>query len=298
MRRKMTGNIIMAIMAALMLTACANGNEPVQKEDEAPVVQTQETSDTETVQTQAEERQALENIPEAKAEDFRYIGLEDGTIKLQRYEGTALEVAIPEQIDGKDVTVIDGGCFSNKEDITTVIIPDTVKEIGNNAFMNCGSLVSVKMSANIEVIGDMAFPGTITEIELPNTLKEIGECAFAGGDFTEIELPTSLSEIEEGTFLQTKIESLVIPGNIKNIGKQAFHQCDFLKEVVLEDGVETIGEKAFYDCEVLEKVTIPLSVTEIDERAFSNSLNVTIVAEPGSYAETYAIENDIPYVNP
>lgn len=62
--------------------------------------------------------------------------------------------------------------------------------------------------------------------------------------------------------------------------------------------MEVIGEMTFWDCDILEKVMIPASVTEISYDAFMDSYNVTIVAESGSYAETFAAENDIPCVNP
>ena len=109
-------------------------------------------------------------------------------------------------------------------------------------------------------------------------------------------------------------------GNIKNIEDEGFSDCKLLQEVTMEDGVEVIGESAFKGCDVLEKVTlastvqsigsdafrecpklkeifIPESVTEIDPYAFYMSENVTIYTPAGSYAESFAIEKNIPYVN-
>ena len=126
--------------------------------------------------------------------------------------------------------------------------------------------------------------------------------------------------VHASTFSCLDIEFLDVPGNIKNIEDEGFSGCKLLQEVIMEDGVEVIGESAFAGCDVLEKVTlastvqsigsdafrecpklkeifIPESVTEIDPYAFYMSENVTIYTPAGSYAESFAIENNIPYVN-
>ena len=51
------------------------------------------------------------------------------------------------------------------------------------------------------------------------------------------------------------------------------------------------------ECPELTYVYISEATTTIDEDAFWNSENVTIYTPAGSYAESFAIENNIPYVN-
>ena len=55
--------------------------------------------------------------------------------------------------------------------------------------------------------------------------------------------------------------------------------------------------QAFYGCTNLTKITIPESVTSIESFAFEDCNNVTIYGYTGSYAETYAEGNDIPFVS-
>ena len=77
--------------------------------------------------------------------------------------------------------------------------------------------------------------------------------------------------------------------------------CNELKKVVIsliEEGVETIENEVFRDCTSLKTITIPSSVTSMGDSTFSECPNVTIIAEPGSYAEEFAIRNDIPVQNP
>ena len=59
----------------------------------------------------------------------------------------------------------------------------------------------------------------------------------------------------------------------------------------------SIGDNAFYCCDSLTNITIPDSVTSIGDYAFYNCTNLTIYGYTGSYAETYAKENNIPFVS-
>lgn len=244
------------------------------------------------VQGKGGERDTIVSDAGTPEEDFEIEILQDGTVEIKRYIGEETEVIIPETIDGKEVTVIGG--FKNRDDLTSVIMPDTVKKITTNAFLNCINLSYVKLSINIEEIEEYAFDGQFTEIVLPETLKEIGDYAFSGVSLETITLPPEISSIGAGTFSQTSLETVTIPGNVRVIEEGAFSDCKQLKEVVIEDGVEVIEESAFEKCTALEKVIIPVSVTDIDMYTFWRSEKVIIVVEPGSYAEEVAKERGIP----
>ena len=66
--------------------------------------------------------------------------------------------------------------------------------------------------------------------------------------------------------------------------------------VDIEYGVHTIGESTFMCCSSMEKIVIPETITEIGADAFYGCSKLTIYAPAGSYAETYAKENNIPFV--
>ena len=88
-----------------------------------------------------------------------------------------------------------------------------------------------------------------------------------------------------------------IPDIVMLIGDFAFSVCTSLTEITIPDSVTEIGDGAFYDCTNLTAITIPDSVTSIGENAFGLCTNLTIYGYTGSYAETYAKENDIPFVS-
>ena len=294
MKRRLVSMFMVGMMVTGMVTGCGNEAEitDTQVPEAASVVQ---TGDSEVVESDTTDKAEVPQT-EIPAENFKTKVLEDGTIEIDSYDGDYEAIVIPTQIGGRDVTVIGG--FANEDEITSVVIPDTVREIADNAFVNCINITSVKMGANVEVIGDNAFDGEFEEIVLPNALKVIEDNAFASVPLKVLSIPNRVEEIGGGAFLSADIENLTIPGSVKMIGYQAFLYCDKLETVVIEEGVETICDEAFSDCTSLKTITIPSSVTEIGRHTFFDCKNLTIIAESGSYAEEFANSRKIPVQNP
>lgn len=74
-----------------------------------------------------------------------------------------------------------------------------------------------------------------------------------------------------------------------------FRECKSLTHIVLPERVACIEAWAFQDCTGLTSIAIPSSVTSIDKLAFLRCDHVVIHAPAGSYAETYAKENNFPF---
>ena len=75
-------------------------------------------------------------------------------------------VEIPREIDGKPVTVLDGGCFTNcREYLRKVILPDTIKEIGDYAFAYCEKLEKPIIPVSVTKIGENIFANCSFEKE-------------------------------------------------------------------------------------------------------------------------------------
>jgi hypothetical protein len=83
---------------------------------------------------------------------------------------------------------------------------------------------------------------------------------------------------------------------VTEIGENAFSKCKNLKEVKIGKGLSAIPECCFSNCSKLKKVVIPDNVTDISLLAFKNCSDFTILGNLGSYAETYAKENNIPFL--
>ena len=163
------------------------------------------------------------------------------------------------------------------------------------------TIIDIPSSINgytVTEIGDNAFMGSeITSVKLPNTLKVIGERSFATcKQIKSIVIPNSVTTIKDCAFLWcNNLSSVVFSNNLRTIEYKAFALCENLKNISIPEGVKNIEEMAFYGSYKLKTATIPNSVTSMGEKVF-NSKDITIYGTSGSYAQTYAKNNNLKFV--
>lgn len=113
-------------------------------------------------------------------------------------------------------------------------LPNSITEIGHDAFAFCTSLTSIKIPDGVTVIGDDAFTccESLTSVELPNGITTIGYSAFSGcANLTSIKIPDGVTRIEPGAFHGcTSLTSVELPYSITTIKQEAFENVG-LKEV-------------------------------------------------------------------
>lgn len=168
--------------------------------------------------------------------------------------------------------VVSESCFSRSRRLTKVVFGNGVKYIDRFAFDGCDKLKDIVFPENLIEIGEYAFSYCIglKKIKLPDTLKKIGNQAFSEcGLLSTIEIPDSVTEFGEG----------------------AFEKCSNLKMVKLGKGLTAIPEHCFSECNKLVEIEIPATVTFIAKNAFENCKKLVICAEPGSYAERFAMDH-------
>ena len=206
-------------------------------------------------QARARDSRRLEKKEALRREKGDFEITADGVLK--KYRGNDTDVVIP---DG--VRVIGDDAFADMKGIErmimecehydapamkTLVIPDSVEEIGNYAFAYCANL---------------------TEVDIPDSVRKIAWRAFEGCEsLRKVRLPAGLEEIDEYTFfLCWALKSIAIPAGVKHIREGAFWDCP-LTGISLPEGLVSIGKDAFKGCN-LKKVKIPGSVKEIGEDAF------------------------------
>ena len=134
--------------------------------------------------------------------DYTYNALDDGTIEITGYSGSAENIVIPAQIDGKSVTRIGNNAFE-KSSAKEIVIPDSVTEIGSQAFSGCGKLTGVSIPNSVTMIRDRAF--------------------FDCNSLASITIPDSVTDIELQAFCNcTSLKSVTIPASVTDIGDEAF----------------------------------------------------------------------------
>ena len=118
---------------------------------------------------------------------------------------------------------------------------------------------------------------------------------------TELTIPDGVTDIGSFSFGRCiKLIEITIPSSVTSIDG-SFSGCTSLKEITIPENVTSIGDWTFSACDMLEKIVIPRSVTDISTTAFRNDgnmicENLTIYGYTNSYAETYAKEQNIPFV--
>lgn len=181
-----------------------------------------------------------------EADNVYYSAMEDGNACAIYFDGTQTSVALSKtiQIGGaaRALAKIQRGLFYYKK-ITEVIVPETVKTIGGNAFYKCSALTSLQLPSEVEEIGDYAFY----------------ECSAWAIDVT---LPV-LKTLGKGAFQKSGIKSLNLTGApLATIPESAFGECSSLASITLNEGLSKIESYAFTGAVVTE-LTIPSTVTDI-----------------------------------
>ncbi|GMO11376.1 MAG: hypothetical protein Ta2A_19700 [Treponemataceae bacterium] len=131
-----------------------------------------------------------------------------GTV-ITGYTGSARAVTIPATINGSPVIGIEDYAFAGNTNITSVVIPDSVKNLGDYAFQNCTALTSVTLPAYLKKIDNGAFSGctSLKAVTVPASVTKIGFQAFQGC---------------------TSLASITVPSGVKRIENWAFASCPAL----------------------------------------------------------------------
>ncbi len=244
------------------------------------------------------------------------------------YECSSLtSVIIPES-----VTSIKMNSFGHCTGLTSVTIPDNVTSIGDFAFYGCTNLNDITISENVTSLGLWVFSdcSSLLSIRIPSGVTKLDRGLFSDcSSLRSIIIPRSVTSIAVDTFENVKNAAIycyvgsfadniefydsscviiyLIEQNPNNdfefdnkrgaiTGYRGSETELVIPEKINGTTVRVIGENAFKNNVGLKSITIPSCVTYIEEGAFEGCIGLTICCEEGSYAETYAIENDIPYI--
>ena len=190
--------------------------------------------------------------------EYRYVQRLGG-MEITKYLGNEKIVNIPAEIEGKPVVSVGG--FS-KSNVTSVTIPDGVKEIGTEAFSWCTEL---------------------TTVEVPDSVTKIYNCAFLQcRKLQSVRIPDGVTSIENSAFSDCQeLPEITIPNSVTEIKQNAFSRCFALKSIEIPDSVTSIGVNAFASCFGLKSITIPGSVTRIEQFAFQNNRITSLTIENG-----------------
>ena len=203
--------------------------------------------------------------------------------------------------------------------MTELILPNSVRSIGDYAFVDCSGLTELKLPNSVTSIGESAFVGcsglekitvdggnkrydsrdncnSIIDTEtntliagcknsvIPNSVASIGYEAFRGCiGLTKLTLPDGVTSIENYAFDSCiGLTKLILPNSVRSIGDYAFRGCSGLTELILPNSVTSIVDGAFAGCSGLTELTLPNSVRSIGNDAFNGCSGLTELTLPNS----------------
>ena len=201
--------------------------------------------------------------------------------------------------------------------LKSLVIPDSVTNIGDYAFWGCKSLKSLVIPDSVTSIGDYAFDDctSLSSLVIPEGVTSIGHCAFRGCySLKSLVIPASVGNIIGNPFSgwngelkclspyfiydnkvlfdkdKSKIiafrdkntTSYVIPDSVSCIEFGAFWKCYSLRSLVIPDSVSSIGCWAFWNCRSLTDIVIPDGVNSIGDRVFSGCCSLKSLVIPDS----------------
>ena len=195
------------------------------------------------------------------------------SIGVGAFEGSSIETAtlpsfaisrVP-KAKLKSVTItsgysIDDGALKDCGSLTSIVISDSVKSIGYEAFYGCGNLTSATIYGGVTSIDCYAFGNcsSLTDITIPDSVTSIKRNAFSGcSSLTSIVIPNGVGSIESYVFDGcSSLTSITVPESVGVIGNGAFGGCSSLTSIIIPSNVRSVAGDAFEGC-FIETVTIP-----------------------------------------
>ncbi len=203
-------------------------------------------------------------------------------------EFSHLTLRIPNLYDGKPVVAIADNAFDYFDRtlyFDTIIIPENLEDIGDNAFAGCYSVKNFDLTTNDNFIYE---EGVLYSAD-KTIIYYVTKNSSSWNDKTQFEIPSVTTEIKGGAFANIStleivtIEGLTYEngsynanGNLKKIGSYAFTGCYSLTSITLPNSLVEIGSYAFKDASSLNNVIIDSTSSEllvVGKCAFENATN-------------------------
>lgn len=279
--------LLLALVTVFSLAAC--GGDTEKETSTAPA---EDSSLPEESSSVAEETSSLpeesssssQGDPEIPTVPFSYeeddsegvatiTGFADGYTIPKK---TKLVMTIPEvSPNGNTVTKIAPKAFEGQTRINTVIVPDTVVEIGLGAFEGCTgmeymTLPFIGRSANPEEERFFSYIfGAAQHTDYDKQPQDIETITVTG-----------TAPVASYAFAGSYVRGIVLAAGTPSIGISAFSGCDYLKTVSIGDGMSAIGNNAFFGAMSLAEINLPDSISSIGNNAFEGCTSLTSIVLP------------------
>ena len=213
----------------------------------------------------------------------------DNKYYLVLYSGTSTEPSFPTKVENTSNYLIGNEAFLGNTTITKINIPDTIQEIGVNAFKNCGKLNTITFSTNTGglTINNDAFTGcsSITTVNINNIAYWL-KISFLNEGANPLKASTTA-----GLYVNSsKITSLSPPSGITEIKKYSFSGYSGLTTITLNSEIKKLGDKCFSGTGITT-IKITKNISSIGNGVFSGCTGLgSFSVESGS--AYYSVPSD------
>lgn len=243
---------------------------------------------------------------EAKDNDgslWRYSVLDGKEIRIEGCLPNVSTLSVPSELCGLPVASLAPDSLAYLSEITSIVVPDTVKSIGGCAFRGDTSLESAVLPQGVADFSSDWFRGctSLSHLVLPGLLRKITAQVFDIEGLRSLEIGAAACEIDPGAFAKSHLSRIVVSAENPYIATDGAALYDItgttllalavpmeryeviptciliarkgmstfrsLREVVLPDGLEEIGPYAFAHTSI-SRFDMPVSLQSIGERAF------------------------------
>ena len=196
----------------------------------------------------------------------------NGIATITQYWGTNTQIILPGNFSGVPLGILGPYTFRGHDEVTNIVIPDSVTQIGSGAFVGC-SIPTISLGTNIQTIGPSAFAGCayLQSIAIPDKVSFITNGTFSGcTSLTNIQFGKNVHTIRIDAFANCDgLTEIYIPGTITNINSMAFAFCANLRRVTFGEGFINARLTPFYNCDNLTSIILPDTINNISTNGFN-----------------------------
>lgn len=231
------------------------------------------------------------NVSRKEEGGFVY-SLSHGQATILEYTGEDVNVVIPDELGGRPVVAVAEKAFYKNGEISSITIESDADNftIGEQAFSDMDSLVSVVLPDGLKTIPSRAFSGcdSLTEVTMGNGVESIEEYAFSEcPTLANIYISTTSGGKGSGDSDYNTSYNMTMPSSLKTIGNFAFYRSitassATTRKILFNAALTTIGQSAFDGCNRIAFIDYAdadtaVSLTEIGNNAFYGCTSLRFV---------------------
>lgn len=179
-------------------------------------------------------------------------------------------------------------------DLKEFVLGSETNEIKPHAFSRCSALETITLTPKIIYIDEFAFSdcSSLKSIALPAGLEMLDKSCFLGCSSLASVTFGDVTEIREKVFYGCKaLTNVVLPATLTKLDKAAFDGCSSLTEITLPKKLKTLGEAVFEGCTALQAINVAegnASFASADGVLF-NKAKTNLLAFPAGKTGAYAV---------